>query len=183
LINDLPEREVPAMEKGDLDLISHPIDFLGVNYYTRNVYRAHKKRPYAQVLPTGNGLTDMGWEVYPQGLTELLISLDREYDLPPVYITENGAAMPDILENGAVEDNDRIRYFEQHLDAVNQVMQQGVDVRGYFAWSLMDNFEWAEGYTKRFGIVHVDYTTQRRTVKASGERFRGMLVRRQLDKQ
>jgi len=181
LLYSLSEQQAPVIAQGDLEVISHPIDFLGINYYTRNVYKAHKMRPYMQVAPADIPTTEMGWEIYPQGLTDLLVSLDRKYDLPPVYITENGAAMADVLEQGIVEDKDRIRYFEQHLEALNQAMQQGVDVRGYFAWSLMDNFEWAEGYTKRFGLVHVDYATQRRTVKASGRHFRDMLLRRALE--
>jgi beta-glucosidase len=179
LIHAVPEEEVPEMQDGDLEMISHPIDFLGVNYYTRNIYKAGSGRPYVHVAPVDIPLTEMGWEVFPQGLTDLLVSLNRKYNLPPVYITENGAAMPDALEQGAVEDRDRIRYFEQHLAALDAAIRQGVEVRGYFAWSLMDNFEWAEGYLKRFGLVHVDYATQRRTVKASGMRFRDMLAQRE----
>jgi len=171
--------EAPEIQDGDLQLISHPIDFLGVNYYTRHVYKAGSGRPYVQVAPTTDCVTEMGWEIYPQGLTDLLVSLDRKYSLPPVYITENGAAMPDLLERGRVEDEDRIQYLQKHLEALNEAMRQRVDVRGYFAWSLMDNFEWAEGYSKRFGLVHVDYATQRRTVKASGMLFRDMLLQRQ----
>jgi beta-glucosidase len=178
LFHSLPEQEVPEMQDGDLDVISHPIDYLGVNYYTRNVYRAGSRRPYIHVAPSDTLLTEMGWEIFPQGLTELLLSLEGKYDLPPVYITENGAAMRDTPEQGRVEDEDRTRYLQQHLEALDEAMRQGVDVRGYFAWSLMDNFEWAEGYTKRFGLVYVDYATQHRTVKASGAMFREMLARR-----
>jgi len=178
LLHDLPEQQVPVMEEHDLEIISHPIDFLGINYYTRNVFKAHQTRPYVHVPPAAFPLTDMGWEIYPEGLTDLLVSFNQKYDLPPVYITENGAAMSDSLKQGEVEDPDRTQYFRQHLEALDLAMRQGVDVRGYFAWSLMDNFEWAEGYTKRFGLVYVDYATQRRTIKASGRRFREMLLHR-----
>jgi beta-glucosidase len=120
----------------------------------------------------------MGWEIYPEAFTDLLLSLNRKYELPPVYITENGAAMADRIEDGVVDDINRSQFFQDHLAAVNRAMEQGVDVRGYFAWSLMDNFEWAEGYEKRFGIVYVDYETQNRMMKGSGHAFGDMLKRR-----
>ncbi len=171
----LREHEMPVIEKGDMDIISQPLDYLGLNYYTREVYQGKgindRKRWIDNALP----LTDMGWEVYPQGFTEILLQLTSEYRLPPLYITENGAAMPDTFANGQVQDNDRIAYFQGHLKAVSDAIESGVDVRGYFAWSLMDNFEWAEGYAKRFGIVYVDYVTQQRTVKASGLAYRDFI--------
>lgn len=178
LIDTLPAAEVPEINTGDLEIISHPLDFLGVNYYTRAVYRADQHRPFVRLRPAGQLRTEMGWEIYPQGFTDLLLSLNLKYSLPPVYITENGAAMADTMESGGINDISRSQYFQDHLEAVNKAMEQGVDVRGYFAWSLMDNFEWAEGYEKRFGLVYVDYETQDRTIKRSGQAFAEMLRRR-----
>jgi beta-glucosidase len=178
IIDHIPESERPEVLPGDLDSMAHPLDFLGVNYYTRALYRADEQRPFVQLPPAGTSLTAMGWEIYPDAFTDLLLSLNRRYRLPPLYITENGAAVDDRIEQGKVNDIRRIRYFQEHLEALHEALEQGVDVRGYFAWSLMDNFEWAEGYEKRFGIVHVDYATQKRTIKASGLSFRDMLNRR-----
>ncbi|MEE2002468.1 GH1 family beta-glucosidase [Alkalimonas sp. MEB108] len=173
LLDELPETEQPDTEPGDLALIAQPLDFLGINYYTRTVFEATATGWFRDVKPTAPPLTDMGWEIYPQGLTEILCGLQQHYTMPPVYITENGAAMVDTLQDGSgqdgrVQDEARIAYFQQHLLAVEKAMTQGVQVAGYFAWSLMDNFEWAEGYVKRFGIVYVDYPTQQRIIKDSG---------------
>ena len=174
LLDRLPADERPDIRSGDMAIISHRLDFVGVNYYTRGVFRADPEQGFVQTAPKGP-LTDMGWEVYPQGLTDLLTSLDAKFDLPPVYVAENGAAVKDVLENGGVEDDCRIRYVQTHLDALDAAMRRGIRIAGYFYWSLMDNFEWAEGYSKRFGIVHVDFTTQRRTMKASGWAYRDFL--------
>ena len=122
--------------------------------------------------------TDIGWEIYPSAFTDLLTSLHNTYTLPPVYITENGAAIDDHVVDGEVNDIDRLEYYQAHLNAVNDAMNQGVNVEGYFAWSLMDNFEWAEGYLKRFGIVYVDYQTQKRTIKRSGLAYRDFISHR-----
>ena len=111
----------------------------------------------------------------------LLTSLNRKYDLPPIYITENGAAVKDASVDGEVNDTDRLSFLQDHLEALDNAINQGVDIRCYFAWSLMDNFEWAEGYEKRFGIVHVDYATQKRTIKMSGLAYREMNHRRKLN--
>jgi len=177
LIDRLPSEERPDVREGDHAIIAHPLDFLGVNYYTRAVYRANTKQPFVQLKPAAP-LTDMGWEVFPQGLTDLLVALAKRYRLPPIYVAENGAAMPDAVEGGEVNDEHRTRYIQEHLEALNAAIEAGVDVAGYFYWSLMDNFEWAEGYKKRFGLVHVDYTTQRRTLKTSGRAYRDFLLRR-----
>jgi beta-glucosidase len=118
----------------------------------------------------------MGWEIYARGLTELLLQLKAEYDLPPVYITENGMAADDRLEQGEVADFVRVEYVRSHLEALKAAMDQGVDVRGYFLWSLLDNFEWNSGYSKRFGIVYVDYATQERIPKASALWYRDFLA-------
>ncbi|SEE89497.1 glycoside hydrolase family 1 protein [Ruania alba] len=186
---------------GDLELISAPIDVLGVNYYNGAAVSGHPDQavpagqnrpdgvrsvgdgPHREVSPPqpvgsvhhrsrGLPTTDMGWEVQPEGLTRLLLRLQADYTGPrevAMYVTENGAAYPDqVRADGTVDDPDRIAYLDTHLRAVAAAMEAGADVRGYFAWSLLDNFEWALGYSKRFGIVRVDYETQERTVKASG---------------
>tara|TARA_B110000196_G_scaffold122232_1_gene105976 strand:+ start:3630 stop:4958 length:1329 start_codon:yes stop_codon:yes gene_type:complete len=177
IINQLPLNHQPEILEGDLELISQSIDYLGINFYTRQVYKAHPADIYEPISPTGP-LTDMGWEIYPQSFTDLLVSLNKTYTLPPIYITENGAAMPDTYNNGAVNDLDRLSYYNTHLNAVHNAIEQGVVIHGYFAWSLMDNFEWAEGYLKRFGIVYVDYKTQQRTIKNSGLAYKELISKR-----
>ncbi|WP_165721850.1 MULTISPECIES: GH1 family beta-glucosidase [unclassified Pseudoalteromonas] len=177
IINQLPSNHLPDIHPGDMELISQPIDYLGINFYTRQVYKAHPTDIYEPIAPTGP-LTDMGWEVYPQSFTDLLVSLNKTYTLPPIYITENGAAMPDTYNNGEVNDLDRLNYYNDHLNAVHNAIEQGVVIHGYFAWSLMDNFEWAEGYLKRFGIVYVDYKTQQRTIKNSGLAYKELISKR-----
>jgi len=179
IFDELPDADRPAIEPGDFDIIAQPLDFLGVNYYTRLTYSAPRNNnsfyhEHAHNAPT----TDIGWEICPDAFTRLLTDLNQRYPLPPLYITENGAAFNDTTENGEVDDQQRIAYFNSHLNALHNAMEQGVDVRGYFAWSLMDNFEWAEGYLKRFGLVYVDYTTQQRTVKASGRAYQRLLASR-----
>jgi beta-glucosidase len=162
----------PIVLDNDFNVIRQPLDFLGVNYYTRTFCSAETppRKPEGK-----HGFTDMGWEIYPQGLTELLLGLQREYTLPPVYITENGMANADRMVNAHIPDVERIAYVRDHLDALAKAMEQGIDVRGYFLWSLLDNFEWNSGYAKRFGIVHVDYETQQRTLKDSAIWYRNFI--------
>jgi beta-glucosidase len=164
------------VQAGDLDAIATPMDFLGINYYSRNVASADSSW---RKHDSGRLRTAMDWEVFPEGLTDLLLQLDRDYPLPPVYITENGAAFDDQVQAGRVHDPARIDYIARHIDAVAEAMRRGVDVAGYMVWSLVDNFEWAWGYGKRFGIVHVDYATQQRTMKDSALWYRGFLQRQQ----
>ncbi|HCM47772.1 MAG TPA: beta-glucosidase [Colwellia sp.] len=177
IMAELPKGNHPKIFEGDMAIISHPIDFLGVNFYTRAIYRTDTDEHFFQIEAPAPR-TDIGWEIYPKAFTELLVSLNETYTLPPVYITENGAAMADEIIDGVVSDQGRVDYYQQHLNAVHDAMVQGVQVKGYFAWSLMDNFEWAEGYLKRFGIVHVDYDTQARTVKASGLTYKALITNR-----
>jgi len=167
--------DAPVVAEGDFDIIRQPIDFLGVNYYFRH-YASAETPP--RTAPCALGTTEMGWEIYPQGLTELLVKLKGEYALPPIYITENGMAAPDPdqAQGGQVDDPARIRFVQQHLAALQAAIDQGVDVRGYFLWSLLDNYEWNSGYAKRFGIVHVDYATQQRTPKASALWYRDFVA-------
>ena len=177
ILSQLPKAYHPDAHPGDMAIIGQPMDFIGVNYYTRAIYRADEEEAFVQ-LPAPEPITDIGWEIYPRALTKLLLSLNEKYQLPPVYITENGAAMADELRDGSVNDLDRVDYYHSHLNAVHDAIGQGVDIRGYFAWSLMDNFEWAEGYLKRFGIVYVDYASGQRTVKASGIAYKNFIAQR-----
>jgi beta-glucosidase len=171
-----------TVHDGDLATIAAPLDFYGLNYY--NPMRVagpgtdlpsvdlvpHEGLPFVPVAVEGYPLTAFGWPVVPDGLREILVRLRDDYGdaLPPVLVTENGCAYDDVPdEAGEVHDPQRVAYLDAHLRAIGDAITQGVDVRGYYTWSLMDNFEWAEGYTKRFGLVHVDYPTQRRTRKDS----------------
>jgi beta-glucosidase len=171
----------PPVEDGDLALISAPTDFLGVNYYSRRVVRA---RPAGSArgpwTPSGYeevaalpGATytqmGMGWEVYPQGLTDLLVRLTEDYAPSALLVTENGAAYEDRWDGeGVISDPERLEYVRGHVQALAEALARGVPLRGYMVWSLLDNFEWGEGYSKRFGVVYVDFPTQRRILKESG---------------
>ncbi|MFI7610481.1 GH1 family beta-glucosidase [Nonomuraea terrae] len=161
---------------GDLELIGQPVDVLGVNYYTSRVVRAAPTGdngwPASATVARDVERTAMDWEVTPETLTDLLLRLERDYPGTVWYITENGAAYPDVAdEHGYVDDADRERYLRTHIDAALAARAQGVDLRGYFAWSLLDNFEWAYGYDRRFGIVRVDYATQQRIPKRSARYY------------
>ena len=164
--------DAPRIEAGDLQTINTPMDFLGINYYSRSVVSANG--PW-DVQQGGLPITDMGWEVYPEGLTELLLRLHRDYPVPPLYVTENGGAFKDQYAGGRIHDAGRTDYIKRHIAAVAEAMRQGVPMAGYMVWSLLDNFEWASGYEKRFGIVHVDYHTQARTLKDSALWYRDFL--------
>jgi len=163
------------IQPGDLAAIQAPLDFLGVNYYTIERIRRHPDLPglVPQVAPEdGPGLTTMGWTVRPEGLGDLLMRLHREYRPPALYVTENGAAYPDtLMPDGQVLDPERTEYLRRHVAQLRRAIEAGVPVRGYFVWSLLDNFEWARGYTQRFGLAYTDYPTQRRIIKGSGRYF------------
>ena len=159
---------------GDLDICAQPLDFMGLNYYTRSVARTpttpeEVRRGFGLVAPTGSEwpLTDIGWEIYPAGLSRMVQNLRTQWPLPPVWITENGAADNADVTEGGCHDPLRQHYLEAHLTELARLVAEGVDIRGYYVWSLLDNFEWAHGYSQRFGVVHVDYATQRRTPKHS----------------
>jgi beta-glucosidase len=164
---------------GDLERVRQPIDFLGVNYYSRSVVRAPHDGEVAEFpwvgsseISTDVARTDLGWEITPFGLTDLLLRLDADYGSPPMLITENGAAFNDgPSADGEIHDARRVEFMRSHLAALETAIDRGVDVRGYFAWSLMDNFEWGEGYSMRFGITYVDYATLQRTPKDSARWF------------
>ncbi len=156
---------------GDMETISAPLDFLGVNYYTRGIIRADRPSRLLPKLvpPRGSGLTAMGWEVYPEGLYQVLLRLRDAYSPTKLYITENGAAYPDTLdERGEVHDAERVSYLRRHFQEARRALAAGVPLAGYFTWSLLDNFEWAHGYRPRFGLVRVEYATQQRIIKESG---------------
>ena len=162
----------PEVHENDFNIIAQPLDFLGINYYTR-IWASAAVPPVP--APNVLGVNDMGWENHPQGLTELLTQINRDYNLPPIFITENGYAGADSLDKGEVHDVERISYVRTHLEALQKAMEAGVDVRGYFYWSLFDNYEWNSGYAKRFGLVHVDYDNQQRTLKDSAIWYRDLI--------
>jgi beta-glucosidase len=164
---------------GDLETIAEPIDFLGINYYSRALAAAGTEEPLGVETPLGElPKTAMGWEVSPDAFYDLLLRVSRDYRLP-IVITENGAAYDDAPpQNGVVEDPKRLDYLRRHVAAVERAIRAGVDVRGYCAWSLLDNFEWDRGYSKRFGIVYVDYETQRRVPKQSALWYRDLIASR-----
>lgn len=169
----------PAVPAEDLETIAAPTDFLGVNYYSPHYARHAPDRPplFADSPRREGEHTAMGWLVEPRGLTDLLRRLAADYPVGEIYITENGAAYADPPPaDGQVPDLARTRYYAGHLAACLDAIAEGVPLRGYFAWSLLDNFEWADGYTKRFGLTYVDFATQRRTLKASGHWY-GAAVR------
>ncbi|HVB20629.1 MAG TPA: GH1 family beta-glucosidase [Ktedonobacteraceae bacterium] len=160
---------LPTIEAEDNAIIARPVDFLGLNYYYRTILHQKPDGSSEQIQPAGAEYTTMGWEVYPQGLHTLLSRLHNEYRVPAIYITENGTAFPDTLgPDGQVHDPRRLNYLREHFLQAQQAISEGVPLHGYFVWSLMDNFEWAAGYSQRFGIVYVDYPTQRRIIKDSG---------------
>ncbi len=171
----------PDWSSEDMRLIKQPVDFLGVNYYTRKVERYDGERfplQSRQVPQPQHITTATDWEVFAPALTKVLLWVKERYGNPPVYITENGAAFYDPPQpiDGKIEDPLRVEYYRQHLRAAHDAMQQGVDLRGYYAWSLLDNYEWSGGYSKRFGLVHVDYETQQRTIKSSGRYYASVIA-------
>ena len=180
-----------TLQPGDLDQINH-LDFLGVNYYSRTVVKHDFKTPVlelAQVHPPGSEYSGM-WEIFPEGLFELLTSIWKRYGasapndhpFPELYLTENGIPVPDGLDfDGRIRDERRIRYLHDHIFQLQRAIQAGVPVKGYFVWTLLDNFEWAYGYEMRYGLVHVDFKTQKRTVQESGYWFSRVMLNNALD--
>ncbi|HHW58574.1 MAG TPA: beta-glucosidase [Clostridia bacterium] len=171
------------IKEGDLENINVPIDFLGVNYYTRSIVKYNEDSMLkAENVPGPGKKTEMGWEISPESLYDLLKRLDREYTKLPMYITENGAAFKDeVTEDGRVHDDERIEYIKEHLKAAAKFIEEGGNLKGYFVWSLLDNFEWAHGYSKRFGIVYVDYETQKRILKDSAWWYKEVIKRERIE--
>jgi beta-glucosidase len=165
----------PPVRGNDLDVIAAPLDYLGVNYYFREVVTDNPAgggpRVSLAAVPGGEH-TAMGWEVFPKGLENILVRVSEDYAPRSIYVTESGSAWVDTIAlDGSIDDVQRARYLETHIEACAAARRRGAPVDGYFAWSLLDNFEWAYGYDKRFGLVHVDYETQQRTLKTSGRRY------------
>jgi len=170
-----------GVKSGDMEVIRSPFDFIGINNYLRTVFAAAKPGsasidPFHKFFPvetTFDGVygarTDIGWEIYPKALYEIVMRITKDYNRPTIEITENGCAYNDLPGlNGLILDHRRIDFHRRYLTELARAIRDGADVRGYYAWSLLDNFEWAEGYNQRFGLVHVDFQTQKRTLKESG---------------
>ncbi len=172
-------KDAPQIEAGDMAAIAVGMDFLGVNYYFPEVVKdAPQQYPLRTeiVHPAERERTAFGWEVAPQGLTELLARVARDYPTGPLYVTENGSTYDDqVSADGSIDDQARRDYLIRHLAAMRDAITAGGNIRGYFAWSLLDNFEWAEGYLRRFGLTYIDYATQRRTLKHSGQWYSAFL--------
>ena len=170
----------PPTLSGDLQTIAAPLDYLGVNYYFRevNVDNPTGPPPFAKGVRVPGALeTHMGWEVHAKGLEQILVRVAEDYQPAEIYVTENGSAFPDVVEaDGSINDVNRVNYLLDHVAAVENAARRGAPLKGYFAWSLLDNFEWAYGYDKRFGLVRVDYDTQARTIKASGRTFADIIA-------
>jgi beta-glucosidase len=184
--------DLSFVRDGDLQKISTPIDFLGINYYFRHSVREAPVEegssvPFADlgarpVIPHAGEKTAMGWPVEPEGLKEMLVRIKDEYADVPIYVTENGRAVHDYIDpEGGVDDEERISYLDSHFRAAHEAMERGVDLRGYMVWSFLDNFEWAEGYSKRFGLVFVEYGTQQRIPKSSARWYSGVIKRNGLE--
>jgi beta-glucosidase len=172
-------QQAPTVLPGDLETIAAPTDFLGVNYYFPETIAddpGHAPLGARVLPPNGGEITGMGWPVEPQGMAELLARVENDYHPGPIYVTENGSCYEDVVApDGSVHDTERRHYLMRHLGALRQAIGDGVPVKGYFAWSLVDNFEWAEGYLKRFGLVHIDYATQQRRLKDSARWYQSFL--------
>jgi beta-glucosidase len=156
--------------RDDMNLIKQPLDFLGANYYTRwlTTHDPSDHVTQARTVQKKTPVTEMGWEIYPDGLYEMLMRLRKDYGNPLLYVTENGAAFEDnATRDGKIRDDDRILFLRDHIAAAYRALKNGVRLKGYFVWTVMDNFEWAEGYSKRFGLVHTDFQTLKRTPKKS----------------
>jgi beta-glucosidase len=171
----------PPIQENDLKSIAAPLDFLGVNNYSRILVRGASTQPLADrceyVSPVPNACyTDLGWEIYPNGLRDVLVNVARNYPVGKLYVTENGAAFPDVWDGGdTVSDPQRVDFLRAYITACAEAIEQGTPWYGYFVWSLMDNFEWSEGYAKRFGVVYIDYPSQRRLIKESGHWYAALL--------
>jgi beta-glucosidase len=166
------------LDPGELAGLPQRLDFLGINNYFRSIvyYEPDPPLDVGFYQPEGAGYTEMGWEVYPDGFYEVLSRVQRDYAPESVYVTENGAAFPDRLQpGGIVDDSQRVEYLHDYLFAARQAVEEGVPLEGYFVWTLLDNFEWAYGYSKRFGLIYVDYPTQARFLKASGHWYRRLI--------
>jgi beta-glucosidase len=177
----------PDVRAGDMEQISRPIDFVGINHYSTQVVTASTRGGFFKAVKEefsapGWSKTDLAWGINPVGLTQVLVGIRDRYGNPAVYITENGCALEDRVDaKGYVEDWGRVDYLRGHIRATHRAIAEGCNVRGYYVWSLMDNFEWAHGYAPRFGIVRVDYTTMRRIPKLSARWYRDVIAQNGVD--
>lgn len=173
LVAEMKRRGVhPVVEDGDFEAIRGDLDSLGINYYSDMTVWAHEDGVEVGTGPgPGSEKTAMGWTIWPEGIHQVLQKFHTRFPKLPLYITENGSAWDDHVVDGRVDDGQRVAYLEDHLRQVHRAAAEGIPVKGYYAWSLLDNFEWAEGYAKRFGLIHVDFKTQKRIIKASGHRY------------
>jgi beta-glucosidase len=178
-ILELFSANAPKVMPGDMAIISRRVDFVGINYYSRGIVRFNPKACPLQaegVAPEGAEFTEMGWEIYPPGIYEIIMRVWKDYQPKKIYITENGAAFADeIAPDGGVHDQKRIDYLREHFIQAHRAIEEGANLCGYFIWTLMDNFEWAHGFTKRFGIVYTDYPTQRRIMKDSALWYKNVI--------
>ncbi len=173
---------LPRRYERDMEDIKKPIDFVGINYYSGSLVKFDSQSPFGvKNIDRGLKKTEMGWEIYPQGFYEILTGLQRTYDPDEVFVTENGAAFKDEVVNGEVHDKNRIEYLKSHFEMALKSIENGVKLKGYFVWSLMDNYEWAEGYSKRFGIVYIDYATQKRILKDSAKWYKKVIKTNSLE--
>ena len=170
--------DVPEILPGDMDTITVPIDFLGVNYYTRKICHDPAGSQGHRIINRRNPVNMMArsWEVFPQALRDLISWLHQEYKFPKLYVTENGATYDDVVWEGQIHDLTRLDYIKQHVAMFPELIRAGVPLKGYFCWTLLDNFEWATGTRDRFGLAYTDFTTQERILKDSGRWF-GRLTR------
>lgn len=178
-ILELFSANAPKVMPGDMAIIARRVDFVGINYYSRGIVRFNPKAGPLQaegVAPEGAEFTEMGWEIYPPGIYEIIMRVWKDYHPKKIYITENGAAFADeIAPDGGVHDPKRIDYLREHFIQAHRAIEEGANLCGYFIWTLMDNFEWAHGFTKRFGIVYTDYPTQRRIMKDSALWYKNVI--------
>lgn len=181
-VKEFLKEYLPKNYYKDMEEIKEEIDFVGINYYSGDLVKFDPDSPLGgKSVKRGLPKTEMGWEIYPEGFYKILKGLQDEYNPKEVYVTENGAAFDDKVENGEVHDHKRIDYLKKHFEMAHKAIEDGVKLKGYFVWSLLDNFEWAFGYSKRFGIVYVDYNTQKRIIKDSGKWYSQIIKNNSLD--
>lgn len=177
VIFESPEHPEPDIQPGDFDIISRPIDFVGINYYTRAHFGFPDDFVPESSEPDGPEYTEMGWEVYPPGLYQVIKRVHEDYHPDAIYVTENGAAFDDqVAPDGHIHDDRRINYLHRHFASAHQALAEGAALKGYFVWSLLDNFEWSFGYSRRFGLIRVDYPTGTRTLKDSAHFYASVIA-------
>ena len=181
-IESFAKEFLPKEYEKDMEEIKRPIDFVGINYYSGDLVKADPNAPMGvKITERGLPKTEMGWEIYPEGFYKILKGAQDTYNPKEIYVTENGAAFDDKVEGDSVHDEKRIEYLKAHISQAHKAIEDGVKLKGYFVWSLMDNFEWAEGYSKRFGICYVDYKTQKRIIKDSAKWYSNVISKNAIE--